>query len=179
MNVLNHRVPLWIKMYNIRLYNIERSYKKHWKESEFKLASRVPLDDHKTTNYHRVCWWEYKTAPTTRGQRDSSIQSLPFSTLVLGWGPQNARYLFGTIQLKSPFSTFCKWKHGAHRWHDMWPYDIMRLRNDIIWQHLSWHCHIMKWCDDIAIFTRGQVSQGTGTLNLSFIINVHIKSLSY
>lgn len=37
---------------------------------------------------------------------------LPFSIFDLGWGPQKAKNFLGTIQLKSPFSTFCKNEDG-------------------------------------------------------------------
>jgi len=39
--------------------------------------------------------------------------SIPFSTRLLACGPQNARNLFGTIQQKSPFSTFCTLKNSS------------------------------------------------------------------
>ena len=41
-----------------------------------------------------------------RRKTNHSKADTPFSILDLGWGPQKARNLFGTIQLKSPFSTF-------------------------------------------------------------------------
>lgn len=61
-----------------------------------------------------VCLMKSSTSEGRKGEIRMPLSTgnwhhqLPFSIFVLGWGPQNARNLFGTIQLKSPFSTFCK-----------------------------------------------------------------------
>jgi hypothetical protein len=41
--------------------------------------------------------------------RDTGKNDLPFSILLLGCGPLNAKNFPGTIQLKSPFST--RWQN--------------------------------------------------------------------